>query len=88
MGKVDRALQTALEEHGVSQYALAKTLGIERANVSRWVTGYRIPKADRVADIVEALVKLNPAAAEAFVYRYLGELLEPQDSDGSPPIAP
>lgn len=82
MGKVDRALRIALENHGVSQYALAKQLGITRANVSRWATGDRVPTADRVAAMVEALMILNPAAAATFVHHYLGELLE------APPSAP
>jgi hypothetical protein len=35
-----------------------------------------IPQGVRIADIVTALKKLNPAAAEMFVELYLGQLLK------------
>ncbi|GAB4358452.1 MAG: hypothetical protein Fur0042_27930 [Cyanophyceae cyanobacterium] len=73
MGKAGHALRIAIETHGVTQYALAKRLGVERSNVYRWVREERDPTAERVLDITRALKDLNPEAARAFVRLYLGE---------------
>lgn len=83
MGKAGQALKQALERHGVSQYALAATLGIERANVHRWVHEIRDPTAERVYEITEALQQLNPEAAKEFVRLYLGKVVEDSDTEDS-----
>ena len=76
MGRAGRSLKQVLESYGVSQYSVAKKLGIERTNVYRWVNERGDPTAESVVDIVEALKELNPAAAKQFVQLYLGELVE------------
>lgn len=83
MGKAGQALKQALERHGVSQYALAVQLSIERTNIYRWVHEIRDPTAERVYQIVLALKHLNPAAAKEFVRLYLGEVVEDIDGDSS-----
>lgn len=76
MGKAGNVLKQVLEQHGLTQYALAKTLGVERTTVYRWVKGDRDPSADTVVEIVEALKTLNYKAAEEFVQLYLGDVLK------------
>ncbi|HIK31190.1 MAG TPA: helix-turn-helix transcriptional regulator [Oscillatoriales cyanobacterium M59_W2019_021] len=83
MGKAGQALKQALERHSVSQYVLAATLGIERANVHRWVREIRDPTAERVYEITEALQQLNPEAAKEFVRLYLGKVVEDSDTEDS-----
>ncbi|MDY6939282.1 MAG: helix-turn-helix transcriptional regulator [Cyanobacteriota bacterium] len=83
MGKAGQALKQALERHGVSQYALAVQLSIERTNIYRWVHEIRDPTAERVYQIVLALKHLNPAAAKEFVRLYLGEVVDDIDTNGS-----
>jgi len=48
---------------------------IERKNVSRWVREERDPLPDTVREIVLVLKTIGPEAAEAFVARYLGDVL-------------
>ncbi|BAW97986.1 unknown protein (plasmid) [[Synechococcus] sp. NIES-970] len=79
MGSVSRALKQVLETHGVSQYRIAKVLEIERNTVYRWVKGAADPSGETIADIVTALQQINPAAAEDFVYQYLGEILDQRE---------
>lgn len=76
MGKAGQALRQVLEKYGISQYKLASTLGIERNNVSRWVREERDPTAERVVDIVRALSKINPDAAQEFTHAYLIDELD------------
>lgn len=76
MGKAGRVLKQVLETYDISQYSLAATLGIERTNVYRWVHEIRDPTAETLVDIVRALRKLNPTAAEAFVKEYLGNVAQ------------
>lgn len=59
----------------VSQYSLAKMLGVERTNVYRWVHEMRDPTAETLLEIVKALKSLNHEAAEEFVQLYLGDVL-------------
>lgn len=79
MGKAGNVLKQVLERHELTQYALAKTLGVERTTVYRWVKGDRDPSADTVVEIVEALKTLNYKAAEEFVQLYLGDVLKSED---------
>lgn len=75
MGKAGNVLKQVLETHDLTQYGLAKAMGVERTTVYRWVKGDRDPAADTVVEIVEALKSLNAQAAEDFVKLYLGDVL-------------
>jgi plasmid maintenance system antidote protein VapI len=76
MGKAGQVLKHVLEKYNVSQYSLAKTLGVERTNVYRWVHEMRDPTAETLLDIVKALKNLNPQAAEEFVQLFLVDTLK------------
>ena len=71
MGKAGKALRQVLESYNISQNQLAVTMGIDRSNVSRWVSENRDPSAEAVADIKQALEKISPESAEEFVRLYL-----------------
>jgi len=73
MGQAGKALKHVLETYSISQNKLAVTMGIARANVSRWVNEQRDPTAQGVVEIKQALQQLNPEAAKAFVELYLGD---------------
>ncbi|MBF2073925.1 MAG: helix-turn-helix transcriptional regulator [Synechococcales cyanobacterium C42_A2020_086] len=73
MGKAGNALKMALETYGISQTQLAKTLGIGRSNVYRWVNGVRDPNSETLVLIVKALSDLNPEAASLFKRLYMDE---------------
>lgn len=70
MGKLGSALRQVLEAYGINQNQLATAMGIDRSNISRWVSGERDPLAEVVPEIRAGLEKLNPAAAEEFVKLY------------------
>jgi predicted transcriptional regulator len=76
MGRAGHALRQVLETYDISQNKLATLLGIRRSVVFRWFHEQRDPTAETVADIVKALMAINPEAAKAFVQRYLGELTD------------
>ena len=76
MGKAGQALKQVLEKYQVSQYSLAKELGVERTNVYRWVHETRDPTAETLREIVKALKTLNAQAAEEFVQLYLGDVID------------
>jgi transcriptional regulator with XRE-family HTH domain len=76
MGKAGQALKQVLEKYEVSQYSLAKELGVERTNVYRWVHETRDPTAETLREIVKALKNLNAQAAEEFVQLYLGDVID------------
>lgn len=75
MGRASRALKQVLETYDISQNSLAVVMGIERGSVSRWFHDKRDPTAETVVEIVQALKTIDPEAAEAFVARYLGDIL-------------
>lgn len=75
MGRISYALQQVIETHKVSQYRIAKTLGIERNTVYRWVKGIADPSGETIVGLVVALQQINPRAAEDFVYWYLGQVI-------------
>lgn len=77
MGKAGNVLKQVLEKYDLTQYGLAKAMGVERTTVYRWVKGDRDPAADTVVEIVEALKTINYQAAEDFVQLYLGDVLKP-----------
>lgn len=76
MGKAGKALRQVLETYGISQNRLAVTMGIDRSNVSRWVSENRDPTAEAAAEIKQALQQINPTAAKEFVRLYLGDFEE------------
>ncbi|MBE9031404.1 helix-turn-helix transcriptional regulator [filamentous cyanobacterium LEGE 11480] len=76
MARAGKALKRVLTRYGISQNQLATTMGIDRSNVSRWVSESRDPSAEAVAQIKQALVHLQPPAAEDFVQFYLYEGME------------
>ncbi|MBE9113930.1 helix-turn-helix transcriptional regulator [Nodosilinea sp. LEGE 07298] len=80
MGKAGQVLKHVLEKYEVSQYSLAKTLGIERTNVYRWVHEMRDPTAETLLDIVKALKTLNYQAAEEFIELYLRDVLKDNEN--------
>ncbi len=80
MGKAGQVLKHVLEKYDVSQYSLAKSLGVERTSVYRWVHEMRDPTAETLLDIVKALKVLNKQAAEEFVQLYLGNVLDDEDA--------
>ena len=79
MGKAGQALKQVLEKYEVSQYGLAKALGIERTSVYRWVHEIRDPTAETLLEIVKALKSLNKEAAEEFVRLYLLDVLQDEE---------
>ncbi len=79
MGKAGKALKQVLETYEITQNRLAVAMETRRSNVGRWYHEQIDPTGDTIADIVTALKKLNPAAAEMFVELYLGQLLKPDE---------
>ncbi len=73
MGRAGTALKRVLDSYGISQNQLATRMGIDRSNVSRWVSGSRDPSAEAVAEIRIALAAMKAEAGEAFVQIYLYE---------------
>jgi transcriptional regulator with XRE-family HTH domain len=73
MARAGKALKRVLTRYGISQNQLATVMGIDRSNVSRWVSESRDPSAEAVAQIKQALMHLQAAAAEDFVQFYLYE---------------
>ena len=72
MGKVGKALKQVLETYGITQNRLAVVMETRRSNVGRWFHEQIDPTGDTIADIVVALRKIEPAAAEEFIRLYLG----------------
>jgi transcriptional regulator with XRE-family HTH domain len=71
MGKAGKALRQVLERYNITQNRLAMTMGIDRSNVSRWVSEERNPTGEAIVAIKTALEKFDPEAAETFVRLYL-----------------
>lgn len=86
MARAGKALKRVLTHYGISQNQLATTMGIDRSNVSRWVSESRDPSAEAVAQIKQALVRLQPAAAEDFVQFYLYEGMEAIQNSVDAPV--
>ncbi|MEB3179077.1 MAG: helix-turn-helix transcriptional regulator [Nostocaceae cyanobacterium] len=64
-------MKQALLTYDISQTELATALGVRRSVVNHWITERRIPSADRVLDIRDALQSIDPRAAEEFIRLYL-----------------
>ncbi|MBD2090592.1 helix-turn-helix transcriptional regulator [Microcoleus sp. FACHB-1515] len=75
MGRAGEALKRTLEAHRISQNRLAVELQVDRAVVNRWFHAQVDPSGETIAGIVQALDRLNPAAAEQFIQLYLGDLV-------------
>lgn len=54
-------------------------MGIGRSTVHYWVNETRDPQAESIPEIVEALEKINSAAARDFLLLYLGRIIENDD---------
>jgi transcriptional regulator with XRE-family HTH domain len=79
MGKAGKALRQVLTTYGISQNQLAIAMGINPANVSRWVSENRDPSAEAAFEIRQGLQKIDPAAAEEFVMLYMYESGEDEE---------
>ncbi|MBD2576578.1 helix-turn-helix transcriptional regulator [Oscillatoria sp. FACHB-1406] len=79
MGRAGKALKQVLIEYKISQNKLAIALDVRGSVVYRWFHEQVDPTGDTIAQIVRALRKLNPEAAELFVRLYLSELLEEEE---------
>jgi transcriptional regulator with XRE-family HTH domain len=76
MGKAGHALRETLTRHEISQNQLAVTMGLDRTKIYRWYHEKIDPTAETVAEIVKALNKIDSKAANTFIQRYLGDLIE------------
>lgn len=81
MGRAGKALKQVLDSYAISQNQLAVTLGVGRANVSRWVNEVRDPGGETILEIRDGLHSINPAAAEDFIRLYL---TAPAEDKGQP----
>jgi predicted DNA-binding protein (UPF0251 family) len=79
MGRAGKALKQVLDTYGISQNKLAVTMGIGRSTVHHWVNEARDPLSDAIPEIVEALEKINQAAARDFLLLYLGRVIQNDD---------
>lgn len=79
MGRAGKALKQVLESYNISQNQLAVAMGVGRSTVNHWVNETRDPLADSIPDIVEALEKLNEAAAKDFLRLFLGRTVEGEE---------
>ena len=66
-------LKQVLETYGISQNKLAMMMGISRSNIHRWINEAVDPAGDSILELRDALEKINPEAAKAFIRLYLGE---------------
>jgi predicted transcriptional regulator len=76
MGKAGKALKQVLETYSISQNKLAVTMGVGRSTIHHWVNEKRDPMAESIPEIIEALEKINSAAARDFLVLYLGRIVE------------
>jgi transcriptional regulator with XRE-family HTH domain len=79
MGRAGKALKEVLETYGITQNRLAVVMETRRSNVGRWYHEQIDPTGDTIADIVAAVRKIEPEAAEEFIRLYLGESIEDED---------
>lgn len=57
----DHPLKTFRDNHGLTQPALAKQLGVTTATISRWESGTRSPRKAKLPEIIEK-TGISPAA--------------------------
>lgn len=84
MGKAGKALKQVLETYGITQNKLAVVMGTRRSNVGRWFHQQIDPTGDTIAEIVAALRKIEPTAAEDFVRLYLGDSMRDREQTPDP----
>lgn len=80
MTRAGRALREVLETYNISQNRLAVVMDIGRSTVNHWVLEKRDPTAESLLGIIAALEKINPAAAEDFLWLYLGRRTNKADA--------
>lgn len=52
---IGRRILTLLEKKGMSQRALANEIGVTETSISRYISGQRVPKANIVVYMADAL---------------------------------
>lgn len=74
--RIGRNIKVARTRLGVTQSAMAETLGVESATVSRIETGAQLPSVDRLEDIAKVLkVSLTTLLSDPTEKEKFGELL-------------
>lgn len=74
--RIGRNIKVARTRLGMTQSALAETLGIESVTVSRIETGAQLPSVDRLEDIAKVLkVSLTTLLSDLTEKETFGELL-------------
>ncbi len=68
MGRSGRALRWVLENYGISQSRLAKSMGITQVIVGQWFHELRDPSTEAIVEIITALRQIDGAAANEFSY--------------------
>ena len=81
MGKAGSSLKEVLGHHQISQNRLAISMGINRSTVHQWVNEISDPLAEAVTNVIKALRKINPRAADDFVALFLEEERSTEGSD-------
>ena len=71
MARAGNALRQVLINHEIKRSQLAKTMGINPAVMSRWVSEDRDPLAEALFETYRALRTLKPEAAEEFIRLFL-----------------
>jgi transcriptional regulator with XRE-family HTH domain len=84
MGRAGQALKQVLEEFSISQNKLAVMLRIDRSAIFKWVHEQRDPSGENIVEITKAPNQINPAAAQAFVQHYLGDLIDASPHPSEP----
>jgi predicted transcriptional regulator len=80
MGRAGKALRQVLESHSISQNKLAVTLKVRPSVVFRWFHEQVDPNGETIVEIVKALKGMNQDAAEEFIQRYLGDLMQDDET--------
>ncbi|MBW4658860.1 MAG: helix-turn-helix domain-containing protein [Drouetiella hepatica Uher 2000/2452] len=83
MGRAGKALRQVLETYGISQNRLAVTMGAGRSTVHYWFNNTQDPTAESLLQIIEALQKIDEAAAKDFVRLYLGDIIDIIEGEAS-----
>ncbi len=73
MGRASAALQQALGAYGISQNRLATELGVKPPVLHRWFHGRVDPSAETVANIADAIRRIEPGAAQVFIETFFGQ---------------
>ena len=60
---VSTELARLMADRNVTGYRLARTIGANRSNVTRWLNGSRTPEVDNLARIADALALTDAEVA-------------------------